>query len=82
MPAMRAVGYRQIWSYLEGQLTWEAARAKAIVATRQYAKRQLTWLRGDPRIETWPALAADLVNRFVDRLSKESLIAKNGHWLC
>ena len=82
MPAMRAVGYRQIWSYFEGQLTWEAAREKAIVATRQYAKRQLTWLRGDPRIETWPALAPDLVNRFVDRLSKESLIAKNGRWLC
>ncbi len=60
----------------------EAARAKAIVATRQYAKRQLTWLRGDPRIEAWPALAAGLVDRCVERLSKENLIAKNGRRLC
>jgi tRNA dimethylallyltransferase len=82
LPAMRAVGYRQLWAHLDGRYTWEEARAKAIVATRQYAKRQLTWLRGDPRIETWPALAPGLVNRCVERLSKESLIAKNGRWLC
>lgn len=82
MPAMRSVGYRQLWSYLDGECTWEAARAKAIVATRQYAKRQLTWLRGDTRIESWPARAADLVERCLDRLSKEGLIAKNGRGLC
>jgi tRNA dimethylallyltransferase len=82
MPAMRAVGYRQIWAYLDGRCTFEAARAKAIVATRQYAKRQLTWLRGDSRIEAWPALAADLVDRCAERLSKENLIAKNGRRLC
>lgn len=81
MPAMRAVGYRQLWAHLDGRYTWDEARAKAIVATRQYAKRQLTWLRGDTRIETWPALAADLANRCVERLSKESLIAKNGRRL-
>ena len=81
MPAMRAVGYRQIWAHLDGRFTWDEARAKAIVATRQYAKRQLTWLRGDTRIETWPALAADLTNRCVERLSKENLIAKNGRRL-
>jgi tRNA dimethylallyltransferase len=63
---------------LDGRCTFEEARANAIVATRQYAKRQLTWLRGDPRIEAWPALAPDLVTRCLDRLSKENLIAKNG----
>ena len=82
LPAMRAVGYRQLWAHLDGRYTWEEARAKAIVATRQYAKRQLSWLRGDPSIETWPALDPGLVNRCVERLSKESLIAKNGRWLC
>ena len=81
MPAMRAVGYRQLWAHLDGRCTWDEARAKAIVATRQYAKRQLTWLRGDTRIETWPALAADLANRCEERLSKENLIAKNGRRL-
>ncbi len=82
MPAMRAVGYRQLWAYLDGDYTWEEAREKAIVATRQYAKRQLTWLRGDPRIQSWPALSSGLVDRFVQRLSKENLIAKNGRGLC
>lgn len=78
MPSMRAVGYRQLWSYLDGRYGWEEARRKAIVATRQYAKRQLTWLRGDPNCEVWPALARDLV----ERLSKENLIAKNAGGLC
>jgi tRNA dimethylallyltransferase len=82
LPAMRAVGYRQIWAHLEGRGTWEEARSKAIVATRQYAKRQLTWLRGDPGIETWPALSGNLVSRCVERLSKENLIAKNSFGLC
>ncbi len=82
LPAMRAVGYRQLWAHLDRRCTWEDARTKAIVATRQYAKRQLTWLRGDPRIEAWPALSDGLVNRCVERLSKESLIAKNGRRLC
>jgi tRNA dimethylallyltransferase len=79
---MRAVGYRQLWAHLDGRYTWEEARARAIVATRQYAKRQLTWLRGDARIETWPALGDGLVSRCVERLSKENLIAKNDPRLC
>lgn len=82
MPAMRAVGYRQLWAHLDGRCTWEEARAKAIVATRQYAKRQLTWLKGDTRIETWPAFAADRAGRLLERLSKENLIRKNGGSLC
>jgi tRNA dimethylallyltransferase len=82
LPAMRAVGYRQLWAYLDGSWPWDEARARAIAATRQYAKRQLTWLRGDTRIEAWPALSQGLVNRFVERLSKENLIEKNGGRLC
>jgi len=45
LPSMRAVGYRQAWKWLEGNYTYEEMREKAIVATRQLAKRQLTWLR-------------------------------------
>ncbi len=45
MPSMRAVGYRQAWEYLEGQLNEAEFEEKAIAATRQLAKRQLTWLR-------------------------------------
>ena len=44
-PAIRSVGYRQAWEYLSGQLTFEEMKEKAIIATRQLAKRQLTWLR-------------------------------------
>jgi len=44
-PAMRCVGYRQLWAHLAGEMSWEDARQAAIVATRQLAKRQTTWLR-------------------------------------
>ena len=74
MPSMRAVGYRQIWGYLDKSYDWEEARRRAIVATRQYAKRQLTWLRGDPQCEVWPAFAPDLVARCVRHLTLGGMI--------
>lgn len=46
LPSMRAVGYRQIWRHLDGAYDLQEAVARAIAATRQFAKRQLTWLRG------------------------------------
>ena len=45
MPSMRCVGYRQAWSYLEGEISYQEMVQKALAATRQLAKRQLTWLR-------------------------------------
>lgn len=45
MPSMRCVGYRQIWSYLAGEINREQMIEKGVIATRQLAKRQLTWLR-------------------------------------
>ena len=45
LPAMRAVGYRQVWEFLEGHIDAEQMRYKALAATRQLGKRQLTWLR-------------------------------------
>lgn len=45
MPSIRAVGYRQVWSYLQGEYDLETMTEKAVVATRQLAKRQFTWLR-------------------------------------
>ena len=52
LPAIRAVGYRQIWAYLDGEVDLAQARSMGIAATRQLAKRQLTWLRGWPEL-TW-----------------------------
>ena len=69
MPAMRAVGYRQIWGYLDKNYDWPEARRRAIIATRQYAKRQLTWLRGDRQCNVWTAFAPDLVARCVRHLT-------------
>lgn len=47
LPALRAVGYRQAWEHLDGATDAEGFRARAIAATRQLGKRQLTWLRGE-----------------------------------
>lgn len=46
MPSIRAVGYRQAWDYLEGRLSLEEMVERGVIATRQLAKRQFTWLRG------------------------------------
>jgi tRNA dimethylallyltransferase len=54
MPSMRCVGYRQVWAYLDGRDGFDAMRFKGIAATRQLAKRQLTWQRQFR--ETWPGL--------------------------
>lgn len=54
MPSMRCVGYRQVWEYLDGDLGYDELRFKGIAATRQLAKRQLTWQRQFR--ETWPDL--------------------------
>lgn len=48
LPSMRAVGYRQAWQHLAGATDFDTFRAQAIAATRQLAKRQLTWFRGSP----------------------------------
>lgn len=56
LPSMRCVGYRQAWAYLEGEYDRDRLRDKAIAATRQLAKRQLTWLRSLPGIEPAAAL--------------------------
>jgi tRNA dimethylallyltransferase len=45
LPSMRCVGYRQVWEVLEGQLPAAELRERGIIATRQFAKRQITWLR-------------------------------------
>ncbi len=55
-PAMRAVGYRQFWSHVAGECTFEEAKSRALAATRQLAKRQITWLRSESGVKTFDAL--------------------------
>ncbi|MCB1668120.1 MAG: tRNA (adenosine(37)-N6)-dimethylallyltransferase MiaA [Pseudomonadales bacterium] len=51
LPAIRAVGYRQMWQFLEGHLSYDEMLLKGVAATRQLAKRQLTWLRKWPDLQ-------------------------------
>ena len=59
--AMRAVGYRQLAAFIAGEMDYEEACDKALVATRQLAKRQMTWLRSWPELQQLDCLAEDLV---------------------
>jgi tRNA dimethylallyltransferase len=70
MPSMRSVGYRQAWEHLEGRIDAAALREQGIAATRQLAKRQLTWLRAMENITEFDCLEenlADLVLEYVRR---------------
>jgi len=70
LPAMRAVGYRQVWSYLCGQLEYEAMVKQAIIATRQYAKRQLTWLRGEHGLDCFTAGDPEILDRISRKIDE------------
>ena len=63
LPVIRSVGYRQVWAYLEGKLSFEEMQQKIVIATRQLAKRQLTWLRRWPNIHWFNSEAEDLVQK-------------------
>ena len=61
-PSMRAVGYRQLWSHLAGECSCDEARGRALAATRQLAKRQLTWLRAEPSLESFDPLESNVID--------------------
>jgi len=69
LPSMRAVGYRQVLDCLDGRLDRAALRERGIAATRQLAKRQLTWLRSMD-VEPFECFASDVVVRIVDRVAR------------
>ena len=71
MTSMRCVGYRQAWEYLEGEITEAELLEKGIAATRQLAKRQLTWLRSTPDIIELDCLAPGLTQTTFDILTNE-----------
>ncbi len=71
IPSMRAVGYRQAWEYLSGRIGMEALREQGIAATRQLAKRQLTWLRGMDDVTEFDCLAEDLGKMVLEYIRRE-----------
>jgi tRNA dimethylallyltransferase len=73
LPAMRLVGYRQVWQYLAGQLDYKTMIDRAVVATRQLAKRQLTWFRREPGAKWFASqdavIPANLLNYLADKIT-------------
>jgi tRNA dimethylallyltransferase len=76
LPSMRAVGYRQVWAYLQGELSYEEMVDRGIIATRQLAKRQLTWLRGEPDLELFDCQNSNLVEMVLKALGGAHIIPK------
>ncbi|HVL55497.1 MAG TPA: tRNA (adenosine(37)-N6)-dimethylallyltransferase MiaA [Burkholderiaceae bacterium] len=70
MPSMRCVGYRQTWEYLDGQFGFEELIERGVAATRQLAKRQLTWLRSDPHRHVVDCLSASALQAVSDIIGR------------
>jgi tRNA dimethylallyltransferase len=69
MTSMRCVGYRQAWEFMDGEISEAELMEKGIAATRQLAKRQLTWLRSTPDIIELDCLAPNLDQTVLDRIA-------------
>jgi tRNA dimethylallyltransferase len=76
LPSMRCVGYRQAWEYLDGRIDRAALRETGIIATRQLAKRQLTWLRSMPDRIVIDCLEADPAGNMLRRLDAWQALKK------
>jgi tRNA dimethylallyltransferase len=72
MPSLKTVGYRQVWAYLAGDLNAHEMKEKAVTATRQLAKRQLTWLKSWSHVQMFeactPKLFADVYKTILPKL--------------
>ncbi len=75
-PSMRAVGYRQVWEYLDNMMDYTAMAQRGIVVTRQFAKRQLTWLRREADAQWLDSLASGLLDKVVEYLHSAQLFLK------
>jgi tRNA dimethylallyltransferase len=71
MPSMRCVGYRQAWDHLEGRIDAAALREQGIAATRQLAKRQLTWLRAMEGVTEFDCLTEDVGDLVLEYIRRE-----------
>jgi tRNA dimethylallyltransferase len=69
LPSMRCVGYRQVWEYLDGTIDYATMRETGIIATRQLAKRQLTWLRSMPERVALDCLGPDPASQMLSQIA-------------
>ena len=79
LPSIRSVGYRQVWEYLDGRCDYPTMVERGIAATRQLAKRQLTWLRGWEEMQEFPCQLDGQDAKFVEKHLK-SLNAAASYW--
>ncbi len=73
LPSIRCVGYRQVWQYLDGELSYDEMSHKGIVATRQLAKRQLTWLRSEQRLQWFSTFESNLEEKMLKFLDANAI---------
>ena len=70
LPSVRTVGYRQVWHYLTGTVNYNEMIEKAVAATRQLAKRQLTWLRRYPDVRLFDCTGAPAVSQILETVAR------------
>ncbi len=75
LPSIRAVGYRQVWDHLDEKLTYAEMQERGIIATRQLAKRQFTWLRSWDDLHWLDSLACDNLPRALKYLGSVSILS-------
>ncbi|WP_293372080.1 tRNA (adenosine(37)-N6)-dimethylallyltransferase MiaA [Nevskia sp.] len=76
LPSMRAVGYRQVWQHLDGHYGLAEAVRRGVIATRQYAKRQMTWLRGEGRWSWIDAAEPETLARVLNAVDPRPTLAE------
>lgn len=70
LPSMRMVGYRQVWRYLNGDTSYEEMQERAIIATRQLAKRQITWCRSETDAKWYNSEKPDILSDILQNIEK------------
>ena len=73
LPSIRCVGYRQVWQYLAGELSYAEMSEKGVVATRQLAKRQFTWLRSESHLHWYSSFDQKLVEKVLKMLDDSAI---------
>jgi len=73
LPAIKSVGYRQIWQYLSGQIDYDEMVERGIIATRQLAKRQFTWLRSWPELTVLGSQCGDSLDELLNIVGSASI---------
>jgi tRNA dimethylallyltransferase len=73
LPSMRAVGYRQVWNYLDNEYDYAMMVEKGVIATRQFAKRQFTWLRGEQEQSRFDSTDPEILPKVLNYLAGNAI---------